>query len=332
MSPIKLTSFYCLLLLGFVIPKLTNGQSAPAEEENIPYLVTFGSEAETSWGDDDFSQVFFFLIPENQMEPVYIRVFDPEIGGAHDEQKMDYNTTVNFSVYGGFECWSNKDAQEVQPEGKYNSGNLLASMNFKNDAKYDDGWYTFGPFNPFEGEMVEKFGGRVFKVIVTGKSGDDGNLYRFFLSTNSKENKEVEGGNIFTYEYAFRLSNDMNDISQIYPFVDDQTISVEVTNFDWDNDGYIRINSIAKNGALCDLSSENQWIRNEFPIIEREKNTSLELQFIKKRSSLVKNNNVVISVRNQYGKALPFFVIPIGGVPVYTPKIKMRPIGKKRKN
>ncbi|PKQ60352.1 hypothetical protein BZG02_19780 [Labilibaculum filiforme] len=330
MTKFKTFIFCFIIYLTFLNNAMVNAQAVPAVEENIPYLVTFGADAETSWGDDDFCQVYFFLIPETHTEPVYIRVYDPEIGGMNDEQKGEYNTTVNFSVYGGFECWSNEDAQNIDPIGKFDSGNLLNSKNFDNDHKYDNDWYTFGPFNPFEGEMIEKFGGRVFKVIVTGKSGDDGNLYRFFLSTNAQENKEVEGGNIFTYEYTFRLSNDMNDISQIYPFADDRTISVEVTNFDWDNDGYIRINSIAKNGMLCDLSTENQWIRNKFPISEREQNSSLEIQFIKRRNALVKNNNVVISIKNQYGEALPFFSIPIGGVPVYTPKIRMKAIGKKK--
>jgi hypothetical protein len=32
----------------------------------------------------------------------------------------------------------------------------------------------------------------------------------------------------------------------------------------------------------------------------------------------------VVGVRNQYGESLPFFVVPIGGVPVYSPKIRMR--------
>jgi hypothetical protein len=329
MSRLKIYFFSILLCANLTDAKYLSAQSFPAAEENIPYLVTFGADAETSWGDDDFSESYFFLIPESHVEPIYIRVYDPDTGGLNDEQKGDFNTTVNFSVYGGFECWSNKDAQSIDPIGNFDSGNFLASMAFDNDPKYDDNWYTFGPFNPFEGELVEKYGGRIFKIIINGKSGDDGNLYRFFLSTSADENKEVEGGNIFTYEYTFRLSNDMNDISQIYPFVDDKAISVEVTNFDWDNDGYIRINSVSKNGVLCDISNENQWIRNKFPISEREKNSSLEIQFIKRRTSLVKNNNVVISIKNQYGEALPFFSIPIGGVPVYTPKIRMKPIRKK---
>jgi hypothetical protein len=106
--------------------------------------------------------------------------------------------------------------------------------------------------------------------------------------------------------------------------VDDKTISIEVSNFDWDNDGIIRIFSVAKNGILCDISGEGNWTVRKFPIVEEEKNSSVEIQFIKNKSLQVKNNNVVVAVRNQYGQSLPFYVIPIGGVPIYSPKIRMK--------
>ncbi len=80
-------------------------QSAPAAEENIPYLVTFGANADKSWGDDDFCQIFFFRIPTIQTEPIYIRVFDPDTGGELDEEKGEFDTQVCFSVYGGEGCW-----------------------------------------------------------------------------------------------------------------------------------------------------------------------------------------------------------------------------------
>ena len=179
-------------------------QPAPAEEENIPYLVTFGSNADRSWGDDDFCQIFFLQIPSTQTEPIYIRVFDPETGGELDEGKGEFDTKVRFSVYGGNGCYTHEDAINVDPVGNYKSGNLLASKSFGTSNRYDNGWYTFGPFNPQEGEYVEKFDSRVFKIIAQGESGDDGNLNRYFLSTHSKENREVEGGNLFTYEYTFR--------------------------------------------------------------------------------------------------------------------------------
>ena len=320
---------YWIIILFILTVYNLYSQSAPAAEENIQYLVTFGADSEKSWGDDDFCQIFFFRVPTNQTEPIYIRVFDPDTGGELDEGKGEFDTQVSFSVYGGEGCWSNEDAQRVDPIGNYKSGNLLASKIFKESSRYDNNWYTFGPFNPFEGEYVEKFDGRIFKIIAEGLSGDDGNLYKYFLSTSPKENKEVEGGNIFTYEYTFRLSNNQNNVSQIYPYIDDKTISIKISNFDWDDDGFIRIVSVAKNGLICETSGENNWVVREFPIIEEEKNTSIEIQFIKNRAKLIKNNNVVVTVQNQYGDILPFFVVPIGGIPVYNPKVRMKVIDKK---
>jgi hypothetical protein len=299
-------------------------QSAPAIDENIPYLMTFGGNAITSWGDDDFCQIFFCVIPSSQTDPVYIRVYDPDTGGDLDEVKGEFNTIVNFSIYAGKGCWSDTAAQSIHPAGNYKSGYLLSSKSFGADPKYDKKWYSFGPFNPFEGEYVEKLGGRVFKIIAQGISGDDGNIYKYFLSTSPIENVAVEGGNWFTYKYHFRFSDDQKHICQIYPFVDDKTISIEISNFDWDDDGIIRIFSIAKNGVLCDVSGEDNWIVRKFPIVTEEKNSTIEIQFRKNQSLLVKNNNVVIAVRNQYGISLPFYVIPIGGVPVYSPKIRMK--------
>lgn len=299
-------------------------QSAPAIDENIPYLITFGGDSKTSWGDDDFCQIFYCIIPPSQTGPVYIRVYDPDTGGDLDELKGEFNTIVNFSIYGGNDCWSDTAAQVLKNSENIKSGYLLSSKSFGNEPKYDKKWYSFGPFNPSEGKFVEKLGGRVFKIVAQGISGDDGNIYKYFLSTSPNENVAVEGGNWFTYKYHFRLSDDQKHVSQIYPFVDDKTISIQISNFDWDNDGIIRIFSVAKNGILCDVSGDNNWVIREFPIVDEEKNSTVEIQFIKNQSIQIRNNNVEVIVRNQYGISLPFYVVPIGGVPVYSPKIRMK--------
>jgi hypothetical protein len=158
--------------------------------------------------------------------------------------------------------------------------------------------------------------------------GDDGNLYRFFLSSDRKENRPVEGGNAFTYEYTFRLSNNQNNVSQIYPYLDDKVISVKIMNFDWDDDGFIRVVSVAKRGELCTISQEDNWETTTLPVTEAEKNTSMEIQFIKNSNKHIKNNNVAVIVQNQYGESLPFYVIPIGGRPVYKSVIRMKAIEK----
>jgi hypothetical protein len=316
---------YVLIISFILIGRIALfSQSAPAVDENIPYLITFGGNALTSWGDDDFCQIFYCIVPPSQTDPVYIRVYDPDTGGDLDELKGEFNTIVNFSIYGGNDCWSDTTAQGLNKTGNYKSGYLLASKSFGVDPKYDKKWFTFGPFNPSEGKYVEKLGGRVFKIIAQGISGDDGNIYKYFLSTSPVDNVPVEGGNWFTYKYHFRFSDDQKHVCQIYPFADDKTISIQVSNFDWDNDGTIRIFSVAKNGIFCDVSGEDNWIVREFPIVAEEKNSTIEIQFTKNQTVQVRNNNVVIIVRNQYGISLPFYVVPIGGVPVYSPKIRMK--------
>jgi hypothetical protein len=296
-------------------------QPVPAGDENIPYLMTFGPQGETSWGDDDFSQTFFFMIPENYKGAVYIRVFDPDIGGTIDELNGTFDTQMVYSIYGGKGAYSDPDAQETDPKGNYKSGNLLATKTFGVNSRYDNNWYTFGPFNPTDGEYDTKFKSFIFKIICDGSTGDDGNMYRYFLSTSANENRAIEGANAFAYEYSFRMYDNPNEVSHIYPYVDDETISVRISNFDWDNDGYIRVISVAKAGQLVKVSNEDNWMEDQFKILPEEKNTSLDLQFIKRKSPPVKNNNVVVNVRNQRGQLLKFYTIPIGGVPKFKRKL-----------
>ena len=319
----------CLITFTVVFGLEMISQPVPAEDENIPHLVTFGADSDKSWGDDDFCQIFFFKVPPLHTDPFYIRVFDPDTGGELDEMKGEFNTGVRFSIYGGNGAWSNEDAKKADPEGEFKSGNMLASRNFETSSRFDEEWYTFGPFIQQEGEFVEELDGYIFKVIVQGTSGDDGNLYRFFMSSEKKENRSIEGSNVFTYEYTFRLSNNQNSVSQIYPFIDDKVTSVRIRNYDWDNDGFIRVVSIAKRGELCTISNQAEWKENTFPISDKEHNTSMEIQFIKSNTTHVKNNNVVVIVQNQYGESLPFYVIPIGGKPVYNPSLRMKAIEKR---
>lgn len=325
-------SIYKILLIQscllWFLPSIAEGQAVPAKDENIEFLMTFGREGATSWGDDDFSQTFFFKIPTTYKEPFYIRVYDPDVGGKEDEINGVWNTRMQYSVYGGKGCFSDPDAKGIDPVGNYKSGNLLASRVFGNEGRYDGAWYTFGPFNPLEGEFVQKFDGYIFKIICDGISGDDGNLYRYFLSREPDNNREIEGGNAFTYEYSFRMWNNTTSVAHIYPFIDSGTIYVRQRNFDWDSDGHILVVSTVRKGSPAEISGENHWGESRLPILDGEINHSLDFQFHKNKPGLVRNNNVVIYIENQYGEHMPFFSIPIGGVPVYKPSVAVRKIIK----
>jgi hypothetical protein len=316
---------YILLICLIFITGQAHSQPVPAVDENIPHLVTFGGDGDTAWGDDDFVQIIFFSLPENYEKPIFIKVFDPDTGGTNDEQKGKWNTTMRYSVYGGEGACSEEDARRSNLEGNYLSGNLLASKTFTEHPRYDNNWYTFGPFNPTEGELLREYGGYVFKLVVEGVDGDDGNLYNLFLSTGNNENRPVEGAFAFYFKYKFRLHNDVNEVSHIYPYMTSEVVAIKQSNFDWDNDGFIRIISPSKNGEIVAASGDDKWVNSRHEISQEEHNSSLDIQMIKKKSRLVKDNNVVIFLENQYGELMPFYSIPIGGIPEYKYSIGIKP-------
>lgn len=288
-------------------------QQAPGKDENIPFLVTFGNQADTKWGDDDYSQVFFAVIPKNISKPVFIRVFDPDIGGSFDENNGGFNTKTTFAIYGGNGAISQPDSRNQDPIGNYDSGILLDKKEFGVSPEYDQKWYTFGPYNPKEGEYMEEYGGYVIKIIATGTQGNDGNLYRYFLSTSPTKNLNPEGGNLFTFEYSFRLPDDERSISHIYPFIDSDVIAINVNIFDYDNDGFVRLISSVRKGEKVKHSADDQWTKSTHNISDLERKSSMDLQMIKLKKS--ERNNVVIYITNEYGRLIRFNTIPIGGIP-----------------
>ncbi|MFN8210143.1 MAG: hypothetical protein U0T33_04165 [Bacteroidales bacterium] len=310
-------------------------QPVPGLDENIPFLVTFGGEGDISWGDDDFSQTWFFAIPKDFKGKFYIRVFDPDTGGENDEQKGEWNTKMLYSIYGGKgvdpDLQQNEDSRGLQPTGNYKSGTLLASKIFGNEKQYDNKYYTFGPFNASEGDYSEKWG-YIFKIICDGKGlkGDDGNLYRYFLSRDPNSDVPIEGANAFTYEYTFRMWNNVESVSHIYPYIDTGIVYVQQWNFDWDYDGTILVVSRVRKGVEVPISQQKNWVSSRIPVEPGEVRSSLDFQFHKFQAELIKNNNVVVRLENQRGDNIKFFSAPIGGVPVYDPKYGARRLPPKK--
>lgn len=308
-----------LFVIGLLTVLATRAQQVPSVEENISYIVTFSKEADKSWGDDDFVQTFFLSIPAERKDPFYVRIYDPEVSGKLDENKLGFNSRTKFSVYGGKGNYSNPDATKTNPEGDYKSGILLKSKIFGSETEYDEKWYTLGPFNPSEGELVPEMGGYIFKLLIEGMEGNDGNLYTMYLSSKGGENIKVEGANAFTYEYTFRTRDKIGAVCHIYPFISKDVVAVKINSFDFDDEGVIRIVSKTKKGEAAKSSMNNNWVTSEHKIDDGEKNTSLDVQFVKTISKT--DNNITVYITNQYDKAIPFYASPIGGVPKYSYKI-----------
>ncbi|MCK4750833.1 MAG: hypothetical protein KAT15_27435, partial [Bacteroidales bacterium] len=80
-----------------------------------------------------------------------------------------------------------------------------------------------------------------------------------------------------------------------------------------------------RQGQALTVSGEDHWTENELTVQEEEIGTSYDFRFVKSKD-LVRNNNVVVNVRNQRNETLPFYTIPIGGVPKYRGEVEFEPI------
>src|SRR5690606_27771335 len=156
-----------------------------------------------------------------------------------------------------------------------------------------------------------EIGGRVLKVIIEGLEGDDGNLYKLFLSESATSNVPVEGGNGFAYEYTFRLADQIGAVSHLYPFVPENVNAVKIKVFDYDNEGMIRVVSVERKADDCALDERNKWIESRHRVSKPEISTSLDIQFIKQKD--VRNNNIVVFITNQFNETMAFYTSPIGG-------------------
>lgn len=315
----KRFKFLSICLIFFKISSLVLAQGLPHDSENIDYITTFCNQTDKSFGDDDFTQTFFLVLPKTLNEPFFIRIFDPDVGGDIDEVKDNVSKT-KFSVFGGKGCFSDPDARNIDPIGNFKSGILLTSKVFDCFSPYDNKWFVFGPFNPKEGEMIKEMDGFVFKLTTEGLSGRNGNLYRYFISSHHDSNSPVEGANAFTYKYTFRLVSKENAIAFLYPFINKDVVSLKIHSFDFDNDGDIVLYSVKKNRQKVKHSNDNEWSESTHYIQEEEKNTSLNIQIVKKDN---KKNDMGLYVTNQFNKPVPFYAIPIGGPPKYRYKVNI---------
>ncbi len=307
-----------LISISILFSMLVFGQVVPSKYENVDFLLTFGQGSTPSWGDDDHVQIYFFVVPQTETRPIYIRVFDPSTGGEHDTKNGVFDTQTLFTIYGGQGAYSQKEARMINPVKGYDKGRIIDRRRFSNESSFDNKWFSFGPINPKEGEYSKEMKGYVFKVICKGLTGNDGNAYRYALSYKSDVNLPVEGGNVFTYEMCFRLKPGVKQTAHVYPFINKDVVSIAQFNFDADHDVNMRLTSVTKKLHYVKESGNGEWAHSIHKIDEGEKNTSVDFQLIKKTDAY---NDMTIYFLNQYNEAVPFFSTPIGGVPKYKYKI-----------
>jgi len=180
-------------------------------------FATFGNMVEDEPDPCIQSQTIFFVVPEAYKSEFYFRVFDPDCGGAYDQPTGLWETNTVFEVYGGKKTISEMDARRAEPIGDYKSGKVLHRALFACESEVDGKWVSFGPFTVEMGEKLNDYPGYVFfKLIVEGRTGNDGNVYALTVSSHNNANREISNADIFEYRRTYLESDlPMVQISEI---------------------------------------------------------------------------------------------------------------------
>jgi hypothetical protein len=219
---------------------------------------TFGTAATSpANGDNDQVQVVFLEVPVTFTETLYVHIYDPDVGGALDEQQgAGWDTTTAFSLFGGSGAYTDPLARQPlfssTTDAGISTGTPIISRTFGVSDTVDATWYLFAAVSPDQGELV---GDRhILKLSVVGaNSGDDGNLYEVALCAGPDPlaSAAPPGSRIFAYSWTLPLASDST--RRLYPYVQPGTSTF--TQFNWDLDkpsGAITLDMPARDLAVPD--------------------------------------------------------------------------------
>ncbi|MDM8547973.1 PKD domain-containing protein [Candidatus Venteria ishoeyi] len=272
---------------------------------NTVPLVTFGNEAASYEGDDKFTQLIFLKVPAAIQQPLYVRIFDPDCGGAWDESAGPWNTRTRFSLFGGEGAYSDTSLHQHNPTSEsLNRGSLLVTKEFGVDKFTDKHWYTLAEIQPQSGEKIGDF--YYFKLLVQGLKGNDGNLFDVMLSTRNKQNHLPEQAKIFTFSPTASIpkkpfSRKMGYFAEFRFFVPAQTSSLEIHNFDLEH-AQIEFETPYLSDFPLTPSGQGEWQKNSL-VLAPEHSGQMAAVIIKTPPSL--HNNLALYVNDQNQDVLP---------------------------
>ncbi len=225
-------------------------QQFPCKKQNIPWLFTSGINAETGLGDDDHVQILYYVIPADYSGRIFLWIEDITCNSKNDLINGKADSNFRFRIFGM------ENLYQAYNEENYESGKLLSDTIINSNTA---DILVMPPFYAWEGEQIREMNESFFKVLINGVSGDDGNYYRLFFSTSSKERISPTEGKILYNELCFVMPDTGNRKGFLFPEVPYGAEGITLTNFDWDHSGNIRIFSDVRKKQLAAESGNNEY-------------------------------------------------------------------------
>ncbi len=276
-------------------------------------LITFGPDAERQKGNDGSNALVQIQIPRSFSQSLYLRVFDPDVGGTEDEPVGPWNTRIRYSLYGAgnTDPIANRPVAGV-PLSPPPGATVVLDAEFGADPLTDGSWHTLGSFSPAQGQVVG--GDYVFTLLAEGLVGNDGNLFDVAVSTDPDADQPVSGAELWNNRPSFIVPPGTNRFAEARFVIPAGTTELNVRTFDLD-----RVRSVLQlpftPAKSLSTSSDGRW-REDTMAIDPSTDGQPGAVVIRGMGSL--RNNVVLEVTDQEGKALSFR-LPVQHVPEGSP-------------
>ena len=278
--------FKLILLFYFII-------STSVFSQNKPMFINYGKESPLTSGDDNFIQAYFIKVPENYSNFFTIRLFDPDCGGNFDQEFIVHNTITFFELFGGEVLPNEEELKSDVSIIEQKKGSLLKSKIYNDNYTTDGQWVDFAEVSKIEGQL--KDGYYYYKLLVTGTSGNDGNVFDISVSG---DNSLVE---IFSYSPTLRNTT-LNKIAQIK--FKSTTDNLSVFSFDIDNSLYQFETNLRSNIELI-KSGNGKWSKSNVTLQRFEKNDFLGINFGR---LIADKNDATFYVKDANGYSLPLTI------------------------
>ena len=271
-------------------------------QSNYNYI-TFGKNFSHSEGDDNNYQIFFLAIPESYKENVTLRLFDPECGGVNDQKVGEWNTETEFKLFGGSDAFNTNYLKDIYGKSTdLMQGKEVFTKTFGIDPYLDNEWSDFATFTPQDGANWKGF--KVFKLVVTGQTGDDGNTFNFFLSRYKGKNLSIDGALMFSLNPTIRV--DKRKSLPVLRFLPSGKRDITIANFDA-AEAPISLTTNLRKGVVLGSSGDGTWEKTKISLYEFEINETAGLVIGRGAEN---PNDMTFFAQSADGEYLPF-VLPV---------------------
>lgn len=311
------TSSVAALAACIILSAFSAAGPSRADTDPVPLLVTYSPLAGTIEGDHDFRQVITFSIPGDTVRPIYLRVFDPDVGGRHDEIFGAANSTTRFAVYGaGSRAGIDRDPELTFKE--WVTGTPLVDETFGADRRFDGSWLTLAALDPADGAAEN--GRRVFRLVVTGETGGDGNVFDVDVSTTPDAGHRPDGLRLTALMPTARVLN-RRSVTELRFAIPEGSAGLTIENFDSAEGMVYFADRFASRQLLA--SEQDAWRRTGIAVDTKTAGRSGSIVLA---GGAEIPNDVTIAVLDDSGAFVPIDLPPVMRAPNRRPKAAARAV------